>query len=77
MGIDEKKANALSSGRPNHERRGWTSASITRTRSELASDDLARMVWVDECYIQCDCEGNGVLEWRKALLGGIREHGPD
>jgi hypothetical protein len=28
------------------------------------------MVWVDECYIKCDCEGKGVLEWYKVLLGG-------
>jgi hypothetical protein len=69
MGIDKKKAIALSSGRPNHNEEA-DQRFDHEDEEQLASDDLARMVWVDECYIKCDCEGNGVLEWRKALLGG-------
>lgn len=69
MGIDEKKAKALGSGRPETD-----SDKDNRFEDEKdedwQDDDLARPVWVDECYIKCDPEREGVLEWRKVLLGG-------
>lgn len=68
MGIDEKKAKGLTSGRPDSEERDERFED--EDEGEWADDDLARPVWIDECYIRCDCEGKGVLEWRKVLLGG-------
>jgi hypothetical protein len=68
MGIDAKKAKDLSSGRPDNEERDQRfDHEDEETRDQ---DDLSRNVWVDECYIKCDCEGKGVLEWYKVLLGG-------
>lgn len=68
MGIDAGKAVDLGSGRPDSEE------ADSRHRDEdegnWDQDDLARPVWVDECYIRCDYQGTGVLEWRKVLLGG-------
>jgi hypothetical protein len=68
MGIDAEKAKALGSGRPDSEERDQR---FEHEDDEAwDDDDLARPIWVDECYIKCDCEGTGVLEWRKVLLGG-------
>jgi hypothetical protein len=68
MGIDEKKAKALGSGRPDSEERDQRFEQ--EDEEEWATDDLARPVWVDECYIKTDAEGSGVLCWYKVLLGG-------
>ena len=68
MGIDEKKAKGLSSGRPDSQDRDERFED--EDERDYADDDLSRPVWVDECYIKCDPEGTGVLEWRKVLLGG-------
>lgn len=38
--------------------------------TDWKSDDPARMVWVDECYIKGDFDGTGAAGWRKVLLGG-------
>ncbi len=67
MGIDEKKAKELSSGRPDSEERD--NRFEHEDDEEFDDDDLARPVWVDECYIKTD-SGDGVLCWYKALLGG-------
>jgi hypothetical protein len=67
MGIDEKKAKALGSGRPDNEERDQRFEH--EDEEEWDKDDLARPVWVDECYIKVDA-GDGVLCWYKALLGG-------
>lgn len=70
MGIDEAKAFELKSGRPDSEE------SDSRFEGEDEEDwgdkDLARPVWVDECYIRCDPDDTGVLEWRKVILGGAQ-----
>lgn len=73
MGIDEKKAKALGSGKPE-------SSEVSDERfddenfaeDEKQSDDLSRKVYVDEGFILCDYQGTGVLEWRKVMLGGNR-----
>jgi hypothetical protein len=67
MGIDEKKAKDLSSGRPDSEEA--ENRHEQADEPEFDDDDLARPVWVDECYIKTD-SGDGVLCWYKALLGG-------
>jgi hypothetical protein len=68
MGIDEKKAKALGSGRSDSQDRDDRFEDEDET--EYDRDDLARPVWIDECYIRCDRDNKGVLEWRKVLLGG-------
>lgn len=68
MGVDEKVAKGLGSGRPDSEERDERFKDEDET--EFADDDLARPIWVDECYIKCDPDKTGVLEWRKVLLGG-------
>jgi hypothetical protein len=68
MGIDRAKAIGLSSGRPDNEEADQRFDHEDEEHQD--QDDLSRMVWVDECYIKCDYEGNGVLEWYKVLLGG-------
>lgn len=65
MGIDEAKAKELKSGRPDSEDRHEQ-----EDEGDWDDDDMARPVWVDECYVRCDPDKKGVLEWRKVLLGG-------
>lgn len=36
----------------------------------LTGDDSQRMVWVNELYIRCDCNGDGIAELRKVTLAG-------
>lgn len=33
------------------------------------TDDLARLVTIDECFIRCDRDGSGALGWRKVFIG--------
>lgn len=70
MGLDEKLCRSLKSGRPDNEERDARFADEDGKTDDWKQDDLARPVWVDECYIRCDYQGEGVLEWRKVLLGG-------
>jgi len=67
MGVSEKKAKALGSGRPDAEERDNRFGEAS-DEPDLKQDDMARMVWVDECYIKANCSGG--MEWRKVLLGG-------
>jgi hypothetical protein len=67
MGIDEKKAKELASGRPDSEERD--NRFEHEDDEEWDDDDLARPVWVDECYIKTASD-DGVLCWYKVLLGG-------
>lgn len=71
MGIDEKKAKALSTGKPTEEQDARFRDEETATE-DWKQDDLARPVQIDECYIRCDYNGDGVLEWRKVILGGAQ-----
>ena len=68
MGIDRKVAEGLSSGKPSDEEQDDRFRG--EDEAEFKSDDLARPIWVDECYIRCDYENVGALAWRKVLLGG-------
>lgn len=70
MGVSEKKAKALGSGRPNRDDEVNSRFRDERDNDNWDDDDLARPVWVDECFIRCDKDNDGVLEWRKVLLGG-------
>ena len=66
LGIDEETAKGLSSGSPDSQERD--SRFEDEDEAEWDRDDLARPVWVSECYIKAATEG--VLEWRKVLVGG-------
>lgn len=68
MGIDLKTAQSLSSGKPSDDEQDDRFEG--EDEAEFKQDDLARPIWVDECYIKCDYEGEGALSWRKVLLGG-------
>jgi hypothetical protein len=37
-------------------------------RDDFTDDDLGKLVTIDECYIRCDYEGDGVLSWRKVFM---------
>ena len=69
MGLDEKKVRNLKSGKPSEEQDARFSDE-DGSEDDWKDDDLARPVWIDECYIRCDYQGDGVLEWRKVILGG-------
>lgn len=70
MGLDKKKCMGLRTGAPDtmeeDERNKWDD------EDNLDGDDLARKVWVDECYIRCDYEGDGTLRWRKIIVAGAQ-----
>lgn len=69
MGVDEKKAKALKSGRPESSEES-DDRHDDEDETNWDDDDLARPVWVDECYVRCDYANKGTLGWRKVLLGG-------
>lgn len=66
MGIDAALAKDLSSGRPNNEEADQRHDQ--EDEPEFDTNDLARPVWVDECYIKADVDG--AMGWYKVLLGG-------
>ncbi len=70
MGIDEKAAKELDSKKPETDGEEEARFDDGGRQEEWKSDDMARPVWVDECYIRCDYEKNGVLVWRKVLVAG-------
>jgi hypothetical protein len=68
LGIDEAKAKKLKSGKPQNDEERDQRFEQEDEPDEWKDDDLARPVWVDECFVKCDY-GSGP-EWRKVLLGG-------
>lgn len=70
-GIREDLTRRLAAGVPaSDDERDERFAEEDSDEADWKYDDPARMVWVDECYIRCDYEGNGAVGWRKVLLGG-------
>jgi len=37
---------------------------------EASQDPASRIVWVNECYIKVDYDGDGIVEWRKVVKAG-------
>lgn len=83
MGVDYDVASALPSDEDNwrsdernqryEDESGWPEMS-------RALNEAMREVWVFECYIMADRDGDGVAEWNYALLGGAGNElllGPD
>ena len=38
--------------------------------NETSGDASSRVVWVTECYVKCDYDGDGIAEWRKVTRCG-------
>jgi len=72
MGVDRAKAISLRSGEPDHSDELVLRFQNEGGEGQWADDDMARPVWVDECYIKCDYSGEGSLVWRKVLVGGAQ-----
>lgn len=74
QGVDTEKAKTLTVGRPDTDEESDTRFEDEEDKkgdgTNWTNDDLARPVWVDECYIRCDYDGTGTLAWRKVLVGG-------
>lgn len=39
-------------------------------RTDGVMDNSMRLIWVTECYVKVDYDGDGVAEWRKVTVGG-------
>lgn len=39
-------------------------------QNETGLDESMRMVWLTECYLQMDYDGDGIAEWRKIVKSG-------
>lgn len=37
---------------------------------QTSNDPSQRVVWITECYLQVDYDGDGIAEWRKVVRGG-------
>lgn len=75
MGVPKEKANVL----PGGTELDFNTEIITRFKSEDESpmtydtdalDPAMRKVWVAECYLKVDFNGDGIAEWRKVTLAG-------
>lgn len=70
-GVREELTRRLGPGEPvSSEERDERYREEDSDETDWKADDPARMVWVDECYIKGDFDGNGASGWRKVLLGG-------
>jgi len=53
------------------ERLGWDDEmAYIGSDQQLSADDSQRIVWVTECYIRCDYDGDGIAELRKVVRAG-------
>lgn len=52
------------------ERRNFNDDTNGHQDSGSAIDDSMRVVWITECYVKCDYNGNGIPEWRKIVRSG-------
>ena len=52
------------------ERMTWDDEFAYMGDSAAGSDDSQRQVWVTECYIRCDYDGDGISELRRVLRAG-------
>lgn len=41
--------------------------------ADITREDSGRMVWVTECFIRADVDGDGIAELRKVIMGGSGE----
>lgn len=53
------------------ERLAWDDEqSYLNTDTQLNLDDSQRKIWVTECYLRCDFDGDGIAELRKVVRAG-------
>ncbi len=70
MGVEKKLAISLGSGRADNDEEA-DDRHLQEDDTDLAQGDMARQVWVDECYIKTYAgDGSPLMEWRKVLIGG-------
>lgn len=69
MGLDKKKCEDLQGidvpSQEADERHGRD-----EFREDFDDDDLARKVTVSDCYLRCDYDGTGTLQWRRVIVAG-------
>ena len=54
------------------ERLSWDDEQAYLNIENHSEDDSQRQVWVTECYIRCDFDGDGISELRKVVRAGDR-----
>jgi hypothetical protein len=53
------------------ERTSWNDETgFTQGLNDVPGDPSLRQVWVTECYIKVDYDGDGIAEWRKVVRAG-------
>lgn len=52
------------------ERNHYINDETDLSNSGLSADESQREVWITECYMQADVDGDGIAEWRKIVRGG-------
>lgn len=52
------------------ERLGWDDEQAYMNIENISQDESQRQVWVTECYIRCDYDGDGISELRKVVRAG-------
>lgn len=52
------------------ERKGFDDASPYLNQESTSLDPSQRIVWITECYMKADVDGDGIAEWRKIVRAG-------
>jgi hypothetical protein len=52
------------------ERQSFDDDSINTNDEDYSADPSMRSVWVTECYLRADYNGDGIAEWRKVVRAG-------
>ena len=72
MGLDKNKCKKLQ-GLDEESDEADARHGLDEFREQFDDDDLARKVTVSDCYIRCDYDGSGSLQWRRVILGGTED----
>lgn len=62
--------NNVSSSMERIERLSWNDENAYMSDDSLSSDPSQRRIWVTECYVRCDFDGDGISELRKVTVAG-------
>lgn len=52
------------------ERASWDDDTPYLNQDDASIDPTMRIVWVTECYLRVDVDGDGIAEWRKVVRSG-------
>lgn len=77
MGYDRAKVASVAAGGPGAFDQTWDRQERARPEQtpiedDDAADDSQREVWVSECYLRIDEDGDGIAEYRKITVAGDR-----